>query len=202
MTRIFLIRHGEPTMKGRYIGKRSDPDLSDLGRAQAEACATSLAQERIDALYSSPLLRAQSTAKALSQKIGLPYVRKHGIEEMDFGLWEGLTYDEIRNMSQGDIDTWIESPAASTPPEGESLAQVQRRSLEALYEIVDMHPDSTVAVFTHGGCIRILFCSLFDIRLNSIWKLKVDYTGITELQFHPNSHAVLVRFNCLAPLAK
>ncbi len=147
MTRIILARHGETDWNlERRVQGHADAPLNDTGRAQARALAAALAADRIDAVYSSDLLRAHETARIVAQPRGLEVTAIRDLRERHFGTWEGLTDDEI----------FARYPEASSGSwgDGETREQMTRRVLDALSRISESHPDGHVLVVSHGGPLR------------------------------------------------
>jgi broad specificity phosphatase PhoE len=146
----------------------ADIDLSDEGRAQAEAAAASLAGERMDAVYSSDLARAVDTARPIADARGLPVVIDAAFREIDQGEWEGLHVDAIKERWP---ELWGPARHSTTRPGGESPADVRKRALEGVARIIDAHPDGAVVVVSHGGTIRWLSAEALgydDVRSASI----------------------------------
>jgi broad specificity phosphatase PhoE len=147
MTTILLARHGETDWNlNRRVQGHSDTPLNDTGRAQAQALGEELAGERIDAVYSSDLVRAHETARAVAQPRGLGVTAIRDLRERHFGTWEGLTDDEIFARFDPTPDTsW---------GDGETREEMAERVLDALRRIAATHPGSRVLVVSHGGPLR------------------------------------------------
>src|SRR3989304_1172792 len=97
MTQLILVRHGETVWnREKRMQGHTDTVLSETGRQQAAALGRRLSTPAFAALYSSDLLRAWDTAGALAQKTGRGIVTDSGLRERRFGIFEGLTRDEIR----------------------------------------------------------------------------------------------------------
>jgi broad specificity phosphatase PhoE len=144
---ILLARHGETDWnRDRRVQGHSDTRLNDTGRAQARALAESLAAERIDAVYSSDLLRAHETARIVASPRGLEVTALPDLRERHFGSWEGLTDDEVLERY----------PWAAGKPWGdaETVEEMSRRVLDALDRIGDAHPRGSILVVSHGGPLR------------------------------------------------
>jgi broad specificity phosphatase PhoE len=152
MTKVFLVRHGATlwNIEKRAQG-HADIDLNDDGRKQAAAVATELAHEELAAVYSSDLKRALDTAAAIASSHGLEVTVDPDFREIDQGEWEGLTTDESRTRWP---DLWGPNRHYNPRPGGESPHEVKERSLRALRRAVGAHPDSAIAVVSHGGTIR------------------------------------------------
>jgi broad specificity phosphatase PhoE len=149
VTTILLVRHGETDWNlQRRVQGHTDRPLNDTGRAQAVALADALEGKRIDAIYSSDLLRAHQTARIVAERRGLEVTVVPELRERDFGTWEGLTDEEIferfphaRTSSWGDAET---------------REQMTQRVHGALEQIAAEQPDGNVLVITHGGPVRVL----------------------------------------------
>jgi broad specificity phosphatase PhoE len=140
VTSLLLVRHGETDWNadGRLQGQTDRP-LSDFGRRQARQLADELADEQLEAIYSSDLSRARETAEIVGERLGLPVVLDPDLREKDWGTWEGLTAVERDRVE------FV----------GESTETHQERILRALRRISGRHPgDGLVLVVTHGGSMR------------------------------------------------
>ena len=148
MTRILLVRHGETDWNlTRRLQGHSDRPLNETGREQARGLVAELADEELEAVYSSDLLRAQETARIAAEARGLNVTALPELRERHFGSWEGLTDEEIH-------ERFPEEVADGVLGDGESRDELDRRILRALSRIADEHPDATVLVVSHGGPLR------------------------------------------------
>ena len=140
MTTLLLVRHGETdwNAEGRLQGQTDRP-LSDFGRRQARQLADEMADEELEAIYSSDLSRARETAAIVAERLGLPVVLDPDLREKDWGSWEGLTSVERDRVE------FV----------GESTEEHRARILRALRRISERHPGGgRVLVVTHGGSMR------------------------------------------------
>src|SRR5215471_6800022 len=140
MTALLLVRHGETDWNadGRLQGQTDRP-LSDFGRRQAQRLAEELADEELEAIYASDLVRARETAKIVGDRLRLPVALDADLREKDWGTWEGLTAVERDRVE------FI----------GESTEEHRERILRALRRIAECHPDGgRVLIVTHGGTMR------------------------------------------------
>jgi broad specificity phosphatase PhoE len=154
MTTVFLVRHGATEWNhSKRAQGQADVDLDETGYRQAIATAEELSHESVVAVYASDLKRAYLTAEPIAKTHGLDVKRDPAFREIDQGEWEGLHVDEIRRRWP---ELWGPARHYSTRPGGESPAQVRRRALKGLEEVVRAHPEGSVVVVSHGGTIRWL----------------------------------------------
>jgi alpha-ribazole phosphatase len=180
-TRVWLVRHGEPAdVRGRCYGKL-DVGLSVLGRAQMERTAECLKAEHFDAIYASPRVRTMESARVLTgfHKCGLQEDER--LREIDFGDFEGLTYDEIAARFPALYREWMESPTEVQFPNGESFAAMRTRVLASFESLSERHEGRTVAVVTHGGVIRILLAWALQMPDGGLFRLAQDYAAMNLL---------------------
>jgi probable phosphoglycerate mutase len=155
---IYLIRHGETdwNMAGRWQG-HADVPLNDLGLRQARLLAQRIQSEqvRFDAIYSSDLARAYQTAWELGAAVRVPVQLYPPLREIDLGTWSGLHYDEIRERFP--VEAKLLEQGQDIPRGGaETLSALRKRVVEAVEGIIAHRDGETIALVTHGGCIRML----------------------------------------------
>jgi broad specificity phosphatase PhoE len=152
-TTILLARHGETewNLHNRFQGHADEP-LNDTGREQARALAAALAVERLDAVYTSPLLRALETAEIVAASFGLAASADPRLMEVDVGSWSGLTREEIAATFPDAYRRWQRGLHGWEG--GETYEQLAIRVLAALRDIAGAHPAETVLVVGHGGTVR------------------------------------------------
>ena len=179
MTRILLIRHGQTewNREERFRG-RVDIDLDEVGIRQAEAAAERVAQWEVAAIYSSPLRRAIATAKTIANRLGLPVALLEGINDMDFGRWQGLSIHEVETEYPELFDLWRYRPEQLKIPEGESLDDVKKRVLATIDDLVAKHENETVALVTHRVVCKVLLCHLLGLDNAHFWQIAQDATAI------------------------
>lgn len=140
---LLLIRHARPNRAGGGAGP-ADPSLSPLGRRQADALASWLAGEPIDAVYTSHLRRAVETAEPLAAKLGLRPVVDESVAEYDADAPDYIPVEELRAV--GD-PRWKEPPA--------DLPEFARRVVDGIERISSAHSGERVAVVCHGGVVNV-----------------------------------------------
>jgi len=186
MARLILVRHGETAWNSelRYIGQ-VDVSLNDVGRAQAEEVRRRLDGEKIELAYCSDLRRAVETAEIILQGRAVSLTKTSDLREAHMGIWQGLTYSEIKEQYGELFQARRNDPEDMAPPEGETFSQVATRVCAALVRIAKEHEDRTVLVVTHGGPIRVFLCSILGLPLSAGWNFRIDNCGITVVELYP-----------------
>jgi probable phosphoglycerate mutase len=155
---LLVIRHGETAWNAAHrIQGHLDIPLSQAGIRQAARLAERLADTPLAAIYSSELARAWLTATPLAQRCGLSVNAEPRLRERAFGVFEGLTLDEIAAQHGADFRRWRERDPAWRMAGGESGQDLIDRVLAAVGEIAERHPGQTVAVVTHGGVLDVIY---------------------------------------------
>lgn len=194
--RLLLIRHGETSWNRvrRIQGCRSDTELSQRGREQAEKIALWLKKQRVDALYASPLKRAVDTAKAIVRACGLEVKVAFDLREIDAGELEGLSQEELRKR-YGEFWKELREGDPSFPlPGGESLEGLQRRAWGEIEHIMERHPEETVAVVGHLLANLAIICRALGLDLGHMGRLRQDPAAINILEITRQGNSLL-RFN-------
>lgn len=185
MTKLILVRHGLTTWNHdfRYQGHTNVP-LAEEGMQQAEKVADRLAKEQVGAIYASDLDRAAHTAQTIAARHGLPVALLPALREVNFGAWEGKTYQEIQQEYTDSVRDWYNKPAEIRIPRGETFLQVKERAIAAITDVVARHAEETVVVVSHGGTIRTILCAVLELDLNKVWCIKQDNTAVNILEFY------------------
>lgn len=193
-TRLYLIRHAEPdkSVHGRVVG-RLDPGLSPAGHAQARALATWLGEVPLAAVYASPLRRALETAAPLCTAREPHTV--DALREIDFGAFEGMTYDDIAKANPALYRAWMEGPTEVMFPEGESFAGMRVRVLGAVQRIVADHPNACVALVAHGGTHRVVLGRSLCLADREVFRLDLAHASLSVVDVFSDtfSEPALVR---------
>ncbi|HYM48072.1 MAG TPA: histidine phosphatase family protein [Burkholderiaceae bacterium] len=157
-TALLLIRHGETAWNAEHrIQGQLDIPLSKRGIFQSARLAECLASEPIDAVYSSPLSRSWLTAVPLAERLGLDVIAEPRLRERSFGIFEGLTLDEIAKRYPVEFEQWRARDPAWRPDDGESGQQLIDRVLSAVANIAARHPVQTVVLVSHGGVLDVVY---------------------------------------------
>jgi len=190
--RVIAIRHGETAWNvDTRIQGQLDIGLNDTGRWQAARLAEALADEGIDAIYSSDLSRALDTARSVADRIDLPVQTDAGLRERHFGAFEGQTWAEIETNHPAESLLWRQREAGFGPPGGETLNGFYERVVATATRLLAGHAGQTVALVAHGGVLDCLYRAATRIDLNAPRTWQLRNAGINRL-LHTQAGFVLV----------
>lgn len=200
MTRLLIIRHGETIWNNelRFQG-HSDIPLSENGRNQARRLAERLAGEKLDAFYASDLSRAYETAAIVAERHKLPVNKIELLRETKFGIFEGKKFSEIAKEYPEVWKNWQRNPRETLIPDGERLDEVAARARDGIRQILERHPDQTIAVVTHGGTIRLILSAALDLDIKFLWHFRQDNTALNIIDYY-GSKAIIALVNDISHL--
>lgn len=183
MAEIILARHGETDWNMAEIFRgRIDIGLNETGIRQAGFLAEHLSNRSIDAVYSSPLTRALKTAEAIAGCKKLSVEIAPGLIDFDFGEWQGLAHQEVKDRYPDLYAEWISHPEQVKIPGGESLDEVRERALNVIDKVRDKYGD-VVVVVSHRVVNKVLICALLGLDNSRFWNIRQDTCGITVFTY-------------------
>lgn len=213
VTTLYLIRHGETAGGDakRYHGS-IDILLSERGKEQAAEKAAVLRRyiekattskhlsylkdihnnadninssnaSGLRAIYCSNLARAVQSAEIIAAQFSLVPVKIADLRERSFGIWEGMTFGEIKEQYPKEFASWAENPLAYSPMGGDTTLEVRDRVIKVISEIVERHAGEEIAVVAHGGVNRIILCHILGIPLENIFRIEQDYAALNIIEF-------------------
>jgi len=147
---LVLIRHGLPERVELDAGQ-ADPPLSAKGRQQAESVAAWLAEERIDAIYASPMRRARETAEPFARLSGHSVGIEQGVVEFDR---HASSYVPMEELKAEDYEAW-KAFVDGGYSDGVDIHQFHATVVNALERLIARHAGQRIAVFCHGGVINV-----------------------------------------------
>lgn len=181
--KLFLIRHGQTdwNLKGKIQGSY-DSELNDTGISQAEELSKKVLElnYKFSKIYSSPQKRAVKTAEILSQAINVDYIPIEGLEEINLGEWEGLSWKEVTEKYPTEFDEWYINRRYTKSPKGESYQEMLERALTVIHKIINENFHD-VAIVTHSAVIMCLQCYITDTPFEEMMKFKTDNSAIIEI---------------------
>lgn len=191
VTRLLLIRHGEvePQYQGVF-GGRIDMNLSERGHEQARLLAKFLRGRKFDAIYASPMKRVQQTFAPSAKHHRVKQVVLPGLREIDFGDWTGFGWDAVREKFGIQPYEWLDKIELGVVPNGESTVHFRKRVEPCLRRAIRENRGKTVAIFCHGGVIRMMLAILLDLPLPKTGAFDVEYTSVTQVALHPHMNEI------------
>jgi broad specificity phosphatase PhoE len=203
--RLILVRHGATDWnQQRRVQGLSNLGLNETGRKQAEALAQSLKDVKVDVIYTSPLRRAQETARAISRFHQVEVVSLDGLKELDVGEVDGLTYEEMRIRHSEFFTKWMADFTSVRLPGGGTVPELRDQCCAAIQEIVKKQQprmeedckseEKVVVAVTHFFPILCIVCNTLGLDLSYCRRLRLDVASMCTLEFNPE-RAVLVSFN-------
>ncbi|HSB30940.1 MAG TPA: histidine phosphatase family protein [Candidatus Sulfobium mesophilum] len=137
----------------------------------------------LSAVYCSDLSRAVKSAEIIAAPYGLAPVKMPELRERSFGIWEGMTFTEIKEQFPDEFEAWADNPVAHSPVGGESTLEVKERVVKALDEILTRHAGGNIAIIAHGGVNRILICHILGAPMENIFRVEQDYGAVNVVEF-------------------
>ena len=189
MTRIVLVRHGQSVANvEKFFAGHYDSPLTALGFQQAALTARYIASHyKVDMVYASDLQRAYATGKAIADCFCLGVVKESSFREINAGLWEKMPYEQLPERLPDSYSVWLNNIGKVTCDGGESVAQLQKRVVDAVFSVAEKHPDSTVVIATHATPIRAVQCFCEGKSLDEMKDVPwVSNASVTELVYEDN----------------
>jgi alpha-ribazole phosphatase len=180
VSRLLLVRHAQPEeeARGRCYGTL-DVGLSVRGQRKAQLLARTLDRVPLAAIYTSPRRRAVGTAGPLASVQGLTPIVDEALREIDFGDFEGRSYEEIERSHPELYRRWMETPTLVRFPGGENYERLRVRALAAMEAIRARHPGETAMVVSHGGVLRAMLADCLSMPSEAIFRLDQAYGAIS-----------------------
>jgi len=180
-TKLIIVRHAEAVgNKIREFHGWTDEGITERGNLQASRVAERLKDVAIDVIYSSSMKRTMETARYISEVKNLPIIPVDDLNEINGGLWEGMTWRELARKYPDLYDIWENEPHLLQFPEGESMEGFQRRVVAAVTRILEKEAGKNILIVTHGTVIKVLLCYLKELPLKEMVRIPwCDNTAIT-----------------------
>jgi probable phosphoglycerate mutase len=193
-TQILFIRHGETDWNRiKRIQGHIDIPLAESGADQAQQLGRRFADEaqsgaRLDAIWSSDLMRAQQTALPVAQALQLPVQLAPGLRERHYGAFQGHDSDEIAARFPDEYAHWQTRDPGFAPPEGESQRAFYHRVLHALEPLIAAYPDGRIAVVTHGGVLDCVYRFARGLGLDEPRNWPLLNTSVNVVDFESDGY--------------
>jgi len=180
-TVIDLLRHGEVEGGAVYRGS-TDDILTENGWQQMVAALED--KKDWDTIYSSPLESCCEFAELIATEDDIDLEISKAFQEIDFGLWEGLSPDEIMKEDAELLATWWKSPTKVSPPEGEDFHDFQARVLKAFKNIITENRGNKILLVTHSGVIRVILMYILSMQEEAFFRINVDYASFSRIHIY------------------
>ncbi len=192
-TRLFITRHGETewNLQGRVQGSK-DSNLTNKGIMQAKKLGKYLEDTPIDRIYTSTSGRAMHTSKLIAAKRTIDIVPMEQLQEMNMGIWEGLTFDEISKKYEEMYKTFWQSPHRLKNHPGESFKALKERVVGAVLKIVQANEGKNILIVAHGIVLNVLM-SYFENRPLEILfhEPHMLSTCLNEIEVHGENYTII-----------
>jgi len=155
----------------------TDFGLSESGRLEAASITLLIKARRPECCLCSPLMRCIQTAECIS---GVRFEINPDLREIDFGSWEGRTFEEIQQSDPAAVDRWAAFDPDFSFPGGERIADFSAR-VRSVADALVARPEETILAITHAGIIRALICHFLGLHPRQYVLFNVDYASLTVL---------------------
>lgn len=181
MSTVFhLVRHADHGHLGRVLtGRMPGVHLSGTGRAQAAALARSMAGARLDALFSSPQVRALETAEFISAATRCTLRASEALDEIDFGRWAGQSFDLLEH--DPDWHRWNAARDSARTPAGEGMAEVAARLLAFIDELSLAFPGGSICLVSHSDVIKSAVCRYLGKSFQAVHDFEIAPASVTTI---------------------
>lgn len=200
MKKIFLVRHGESewNILKKVQGQKNIP-LTKNGIYQAHLIGNRLKNEKIDIIYSSHLDRAKDTANIIGEIINTNIITKKELQEINFGIWEGMSQADINKNYNKDFILWRKEPEKLKIGEVETLENLQIRSMRCINNIIKNDLSENIVVVSHSATLKTIILGLLNMNLCHFKNLTLNNVSLTIIEFR-DYNKVLKVFNEISHL--
>lgn len=174
--RIYLVRHGALHIlqeKKTYIGQL-DVELSEKGIKQAKGLALTFKDMVFTEIYCSNLTRTKTTADIIAQNHNIKPTVIKDLNEIDLGVWEGLSFDEVKNNYPKEFDKRGKNIITYCTPAGESFLECSNRVIKAFNKIIS-NTQGDLLIVAHAGVNRMILCTILKIPLEELFTIPQEY---------------------------
>ena len=191
--RVYLLRHGETANAHQVcLNGHFDVDVSPWGTTQFEKLSAALGATPLKAVYSSDLRRTKDGADRIAQPHSLEPMAVQEFRELSFGIWEGLSVEEIDKKFPGQLAARSQNIEKFSVEGGETFRQLQDRVLPKFHEIIARHPTDSIAIVAHGGVNRVILGHILGIPIKKIFRIHQDYAALNIIQYYGDEPVVEV----------
>jgi len=199
--KIIFIRHGSTiyTEQKRLYDAQDYPPLNQNGKIEMDNMAKWLfnTTPHVDTIYTSSALRAIQSARVLSKKYNIEYELKDGLLEKKFGIWGGLTFNQIEEKYPEMLEKYHENPYEYCPQDGETTQVLRERTEKVIREIISQNEYKTVVIVTHEAVIQSVIASILAVPPENQGKIIIPTGSATQINFY--SHWATLVYSAHVP---
>jgi len=188
-TVVYLARHGATDLNLqvpiRLQGNQIDSPLAAVGVEQATALGEALRGVRVDAVYSSVMLRARHTSQIVAAPHGLTPTAVEGLQEVSVGKWEALSWSEIQARYPVEFKAFFDNPAEVPYLGGECYIDVLARARPVFNKLVAQHAGQGIVIVTHNVVNRVLVADCLGLALDRAKFLHQSNCCFNEIRCRP-----------------
>ncbi|MEI6212496.1 MAG: alpha-ribazole phosphatase [Desulfuromonadales bacterium] len=195
-TRLHLIRHGQVIGhdQPRYNGQ-TDVALTAAGIEQYHSLKNRLSGVSLAACYSSDLIRCTAGAEIICGDLGVETYRRSELRELNIGIWEGLTWQEIQKSWPDEWQARLADLVNYRVPQGENLLDVEARVIPVIDEIIERHRGEDVLVVAHGGVNRVILLKAIGAPLNRMFNIEQSYGCYNIIDYYTDGQVTVKLLN-------
>ncbi len=195
MTKIYLIRHGQPEWNvSRRVQGHTDSVLTDKGRKQAMDLGKKLSHIKFDVAYSSSSIRAYATAELILNGTLKEILKLDSLKEINLGVWEGMRYSDVETEYPDQFKCFFNDPSKFELREGETFHQLQSRAVRSLETIVEANRGKKIILVSHGMFIRSLLAFIENRPLKDLWNTPAIHNCSQSIVEERNSRYKIIMY--------
>lgn len=195
-TRIHLIRHGQVAGhdQPRYNGQ-TDVALTDVGVEQYHLLKERVSDKPVSACYTSDLSRCAIGAEIICGQFGIEPVRRRELRELNIGIWEGMTWQEITGRWPDEWQARLADLVNYRVPQGENLLDLEARVMPVISEIIERHQGQEVLVAAHGGVNRVILLNAIGAPLTGMFNIEQNYGCYNIIDYYADNRSTVKLLN-------
>lgn len=182
-TTFFLVRHAaHPDLGRRLTGRLDGVTLTSAGRRQAAALAEQLTGAQLDLVQTSPRERTVETARAIASRTGAKVETVAALDEIDFGEWQGRTFDDLAPNPQW--QEWNANRSLASCPGGETMGEAVARIAGHLQSLAEKHWAKRIALVSHADMLRGLIADLIGLPFDNMLRFEIAPASISRIELN------------------
>jgi alpha-ribazole phosphatase len=200
MSKLLLVRHGLTDLNSAFkFAGSTDIEMSTAGQNQIEGLRNRLSSTKIDAVCTSDMKRAITSARIITAGRNLPITSFTELREMNYGQIEGMSFGEINHLFPVVAKLIEERNCQVCFPGGEGFIELEARMHEFIKQLERFNSEDTVLIVSHGGALRMLICLLLETNVDIWWHLRIDNASLSIVE-NQKKGAILTLLNDVSHL--